>query len=296
MRKKIKILFFIIIIIIILNIYVNYIKYESFDNYNEKLIYHKKSKYQNIDLYNDSENNFSLYLNDEIQAKYNEYYISHYFQCYLTVLKYKPSNILVLGGGDLFCASVLLKFPFVKNVTLVEIDKEMINMVKNNKVMMELTNNVVNNPKLNIIIGDAFKYALNNNNKYDMIIEDIEYDFTKQDFDIEDDYYKYIIQCLRFSDVYIISCHSETNDNNDFPSIKKLMKPFKNKNYTEYTYKLYEDDKIKLLEEIDFDNFTINKLNEYNIINNINFYVLGYNFDDEYGYESYVIFEKNNFV
>ena len=71
------------------------------------------------------------------------------------------------------------------------------------------------------------------------------------------------------------------------------MKPFKNKNYKHYKYKLYKGDKIKLLRELGYDNLTIHKLIEYNIINNVNIYVLGYNFDNEYGYEAYVIFEKN---
>ena len=290
MCKKIIIFIFLIIIIIIS---FNYTKYEYFDNNNQKLIYHVKSKYQTIDLYNDNKNNFSLYLNNEIQAKKNEYYISHYFQCYLTLLKYKPSNILVLGGGDLFCASFILRFPFVKNVTLVEIDKEMINMIKNNKIMMKLTNNVVKNPKLKIIYKDAFKYMLNNNYKYDMIIEDIEYNFTKQNFNFDTNYYKYIINCLKFSDIFISSYHKEKDESDEFPSIKKLMKPFKNKNYKHYKYRLYKGDKIKLLRELGYDNLTIHKLIEYNIINNVNIYVLGYNFDNEYGYESYVIFEKN---
>ena len=67
-------------------------------------------------------------MNDEIQVHSEEYALSHYLQCSLVIEKYKPKNILILGGGDLIAASYCLNYDFVDNVTLVEIDSQVVKL------------------------------------------------------------------------------------------------------------------------------------------------------------------------
>jgi len=51
----------------------------------------------------------------------------------------------------------LLKHDFIKKITLVELDPEMIKISKTQKDLVKLNKNSFNNPKVNIIIWDAFK-------------------------------------------------------------------------------------------------------------------------------------------
>lgn len=294
--KHIHLKYFVGVCLCLIYIYIFYC-YSNHEYYNNQksLIYQTQSKYQTIQLYNDTHNNFSLYLNNEIQIKKNQYHISHYFQCYLTVLKYKPSTVLILGGGDLLCSSYVLQFPCIKKVVLVEIDKKMIHMVKQNKIMNQITNNVITNPKLKIIIGDAYEYIRNTKENYDMIIEDIELDFTKQHNKTLDEY-EYFVKCLHISDIFVtthnIGDNSTMEYDYEYPSIRTLMKPFQHKHYKQYQYTLYTDDKIKLCQELEYKKSTIQKLMSNNIFNQLNIYVLGYEHDDEFGYEGYVVFER----
>jgi len=290
-----------IVLLIILFIIIIYLyKYQYIiENYKiqNKPIYKKKSKYQLIELYQKN-NQFALFLNKEIQCMSNEYYISHYLQCYITVSKYKPKTVLILGGGDLLCASMVLKFPFVEKVVLVEIDKEMIKMVKNNKIMMNITNNVIYNPKLKISYQDAFKYVMKTNDKYDMIIEDIEYDFTKQDIEIEQ--YEYINKCLKISSTMCITF--DINDNSifddgvEYPTIRKLMNKYNyHKHYKNYQY-IKIKNKINILKELEYSNNFITQMKNSGILKDIDIYVLGYQYNELFGYEAYVVFENKKLI
>ena len=96
-----------------------------------------------------------------------------------------------------------------------EIDKKMIDMLNKSDLMKRITNNVVNNPKLRIIIGDAKKYVLTCKEKYDMIIEDIEHDYTNNQMDV--DYFDYYKQLLNISNVIC-----STWDDGDEDGMKRL--------------------------------------------------------------------------
>ena len=57
---------------------------------------------------------------------------------------------------------------------MVEIDSEMIRMVRETPLMKKITNNVIENPKLKVNIDDAEQFLIKNDNQYDLIIEDVE--------------------------------------------------------------------------------------------------------------------------
>lgn len=154
------------------------------------LLHHQNTPYQDIKLYKTQEykKNFNLknkidyylLLNNMIQFHTREYQLSHNLQGLYPLFKYSPKKVLILGGGDGFFADLASKTKSVENITLVEIDQGMINMVKTNKTMRALTDDVFNKPNINIIINNAIDWIFKTNNKYDLIIEDIELDYTKQ--------------------------------------------------------------------------------------------------------------------
>jgi spermidine synthase len=66
----------------------------------------------------------------------------------------------------------LLKYDFIKKITLVELDPKMIEISKIQKDLVKLNKNSLNNKKVEIIITDAFKFIEKTKNKYDFIIAD----------------------------------------------------------------------------------------------------------------------------
>lgn len=207
-----NLIYTILILLIICCIYSNQENFYDLSKINNKLlnlpklIYNVKSPFQHIQLYkidnfkNDNYRNnidYFLLLNNVVQFHTKEYQNSHNIQGLYPMMKYKPKNVLILGGGDGFFANIASKVKSIEKITLVEIDKEMINMVKNNLVMKQLTDNVFNNDNVEIIIDDAIEWIFKVNNHYDLIIEDVEINFTKQSDNLESKTDKRYINILK---------------------------------------------------------------------------------------------------
>ena len=81
------------------------------------------------------------------------------------------NEVLILGGGDGLAAREILKYDEVKNITLVDLDAEIIKLCKTNKDILKLNNGSLDNPKMNIVNEDAYKFLEQSNKKYDVIID-----------------------------------------------------------------------------------------------------------------------------
>ena len=81
-------------------------------------------------------------------------------------------RILVLGGGDGLAVREILKYDDVKEIVLVDIDKEMTDLCTNNAEISKLNNHSLENEKLKVINEDAYIYVQENKEKFDVIIID----------------------------------------------------------------------------------------------------------------------------
>jgi len=81
-------------------------------------------------------------------------------------------NVLILGSGDGLVAREVLKYDDVKNVTDVDIDKEIIKFSSTQEDMVAFNNGSFLNKKVEIIINDAFQYVKKTDKRYDLIFVD----------------------------------------------------------------------------------------------------------------------------
>ena len=107
----------------------------------------KQSPYQKIEIkrYKDD---YSLFLNGEIQFHTSEEKESHEWMVAVPMaLSKKNESVLILGGGDGFAAREAIKCG-AKKITLVEFDPEMIELTKKNLIMRRLSEDSFNNSKV----------------------------------------------------------------------------------------------------------------------------------------------------
>ncbi len=144
-------------------------------NMKGEIIHEDDSEYQNIKIVEFKEKDQSypkqcLMLNDEMQLcnsdeqKYHET-IVHYPAAYLK----KMENVLIIGGGDLMALREVMKYESINNVKMLEIDQDVIDV---SQKYFDV-NNFENDPRVEIIIGNATK-TINKlkNNYFDLIIVD----------------------------------------------------------------------------------------------------------------------------
>lgn len=241
-----------------------------------KIVFKKKSKFQEIELFQE-EDKYWLNLNKQIQFHKDEHAISHNLQCDIPAQKFKPRKILILGGGDCLAATHILRYHFVEKVKMVEIDEEMINMVNESQLMQKITENVTKDSRLDIEIGDAKEFLINNKETYDLIIEDIEHSYTKQsNAHSFDEYFNKLLSqdsviSMTGYDPNLINLKIFMSQN-----IKSMTK------YNKPTFSVYKEDPEKLFSK-KYQSVDLNKLNKRQI------YICGNNYGKPFGFECYMI-------
>jgi spermidine synthase len=82
-----------------------------------------------------------------------------------------PKKVLIIGGGDGGSSEEALKHPSVEQVTLVEIDGEVIEVAKEH--FHAVHNGVFDNPKLRVLVEDGMKFVRETQEKFDLIALDL---------------------------------------------------------------------------------------------------------------------------
>jgi spermidine synthase len=83
-----------------------------------------------------------------------------------------PASVFIGGGGELATAREVLRHRSVRRVVMVDVDKEIINVCR--KYLPEWGGDeVANDRRLELIVGDALLYLDNTEEKFDVIIMDI---------------------------------------------------------------------------------------------------------------------------
>ncbi len=169
---KAKSIFSFLILIILFIFADRILSYSEEQLYGENVIYSHSSSYQRIVLTRNNKE-FRLYLNNNLQFSSTDEYRYHEALVHPAFsFAKKIENVLVLGGGDGFAVREILKYPEVKNVTLVDLDGEMTKFFQENHTMKELNQNALNNSKVKIINQDAFIWVKNQNQKFDVVVID----------------------------------------------------------------------------------------------------------------------------
>jgi len=135
----------------------------------KKKIFEKKSKYQKITIYDSIELGKILFLDDTVMLTQRDEFMYHEMLVHpaMGLLK-SPKKILIIGGGDGGTLREVLKYP-VKKATLVEIDKDVIEI---SKQYLPFTGKSFKDKRANIVIGDGAKFVTGTDEKFDAIFVD----------------------------------------------------------------------------------------------------------------------------
>ena len=112
-----------------------------------------------------------LYINGNLQfssrdeARYHEALV-------LPAMQMVPNaeRVLILGGGDGLAAREVLKYPQVKNVTLVDLDPDMTATFRTSATLSALNQGSLSHPKMHVVNDDAAKWLEGSSEKFDVII------------------------------------------------------------------------------------------------------------------------------
>lgn len=128
-----------------------------------------------------------------------------------------PKDILVLGGGDGMAVRELLKYPSVRSITLVDLDKKMITLFTQQDLLTRLNKKSLSDPKVSVIIGDAFVWLRTCPKRFDLALVDFpdpsNYSLGKL---YSDTFYRALKQVLKPEGMVVIQSTSPYYAKNSF--------------------------------------------------------------------------------
>lgn len=141
--------------------------------YRDPVIYAAQSSYQRLILTRGGDD-VRLYLNGNLQFSSVDEYRYHESLVH-PAMRAVPAReqILILGGGDGLAAREVLKYPDVGQVTLVDIDPAVVELARTYPLVRQLNRGSLDDPRLQVINTDAYKFLETTEGLYDVIIIDL---------------------------------------------------------------------------------------------------------------------------
>ncbi|OQX87779.1 MAG: hypothetical protein B6D55_02400 [Candidatus Omnitrophica bacterium 4484_70.2] len=139
----------------------------------ERLIFEKQSKYAKIQLFEDAEDkHLTLSLDGFVQFEEGENEKAYHEALTTPVIAYIENikKVAILGGGDGLAARNLLQVRPDLDITLVDIDEEVVNLCRTHPRIKEINQGSLD--KVKVIIADAKKWVLETKDKFSAVILD----------------------------------------------------------------------------------------------------------------------------
>ena len=141
--------------------------------YKDPIVFSAQTRYQKI-VMTKRHGDFWLFINGNQQlSSIDEQHYHEPLVHPVMSLVPNPAEVLILGGGDGCAVREILKHNSVNNITLVDLDSEMVKLAKEHPLLTELNLNALVDPRVEVFIDDAFHFLEKNNRTFDVIIIDL---------------------------------------------------------------------------------------------------------------------------
>ena len=141
--------------------------------YEDRIIYREESPYQKIVLTR-WRDNLRLFLDGHLQfAAVDQHRYHEPLVHPAMALAASRKRVLIIGGGDGLSAREVLKYAEVEQIDLVDIDRAVTDLARRNPPLVQLNQNALNHPKVDIFNQDGFIFLQREHPPYGVIIIDL---------------------------------------------------------------------------------------------------------------------------
>lgn len=138
----------------------------------QKIVHSAQSEFQHIEIIESKPYGQCLMLDGKIQSSSFDEGIYHECLVHPALLAHpNPETVYVGGGGEGATVREILKHKTLKKVTMVDIDKQVVDVSK--EYLSHHHDGGFDDPRTNLVIGDAKAYLEDREDKYDIIILDL---------------------------------------------------------------------------------------------------------------------------
>ncbi len=138
----------------------------------QKYIYSGGTDFQQVDIIDTFAYGRCLILDGKIQSSQLDEYIYHEALIHpAVVLHSRPRRVLVMGGGEGALLRELCKYPFVEEITMVDIDRQVVELCREH--LPTWHQGCFNDLRVKLLHQDARQYISNIDRQFDIIYSDL---------------------------------------------------------------------------------------------------------------------------
>ena len=144
--------------------------------YKAPVVWRSQSPYQRIVLTRYGQD-VRLFLNGELQLSTVDEYRYHEALVHPAAIAAAqsgepPKRFLLLGAGDGMALREVLKWPSVEEITIIELDPEVVKLARTQTELAQFNQHAFDDPRVTLQYGDAFKQVPQLDKPFDVIIAD----------------------------------------------------------------------------------------------------------------------------
>lgn len=142
--------------------------------------YSVQTRFQRLDVFRGAGYGLRMVLDGRTQLAESDEWIYHELLVHPACLIHgDPRKVIVLGGGDGCAVRELLKYPRLHDITLVDIDEEVVAAFRDR--FSRINGGALQDPRVHVVCEDALEYLRSQNRPYDVIISDLTEPFDPTD-------------------------------------------------------------------------------------------------------------------
>ncbi|TQV72973.1 polyamine aminopropyltransferase [Aliikangiella marina] len=137
----------------------------------DEVLFENRTEHQHLIIFNNKQFGRVMALDGVIQTTEKDEFIYHEMLTHVPLFAHgNAKRVLIIGGGDGGILREVLKHSYVEHVTMVEIDRAVVDMCV--KYFPKHSDGAFNDPRVNLVIADGVDFIVENQDKFDVIISD----------------------------------------------------------------------------------------------------------------------------
>jgi len=137
----------------------------------DEVLFENRTEHQHLIIFNNEQFGNVMALDGVVQTTEKDEFIYHEMLTHVPMFAHgNAKRVLIIGGGDGGILREVLRHPEVEHVTMVEIDRAVVDMCV--QYFPKHSAGAFDDPRVNLVIADGVDFIVNNQEKFDVIISD----------------------------------------------------------------------------------------------------------------------------
>ncbi len=155
-----------------------------------------ESAYQRVEVFDTHQFGRLFRLDGRLMTSEGDEFFYHECMTHPAALAHpNPESVLVIGGGDGGSSEELFKHPSIKRIVMAELDPVVIDIAR--KYLGTIHKGSLDDPRLDIRIGDGFEYVRSSTERFDMIVLDLTDPDTPAFHLYSEEFFRMCQRCLK---------------------------------------------------------------------------------------------------